>query len=243
MIDLKKNLARHEFRPYAERAKLESELAAAIVDKLSTALALTGKASLAVSGGSTPYGLFEQLSQANIDWPAVDVTLVDERWVETDSDQSNEKMLRQRLIINQAADAHFSGMKSSATNVDQGVTDYNQQLATQIKQPFDVVILGMGPDGHTASWFPDATETPAALDPKGVTDTLATYPASQNIPRITLSFACVARAKSIFLHITGADKRQVLETGLASAREQEKDLPIHQALCQFEQVVDIYWAE
>ena len=229
---------KHEQLHFDNRAELESALTASIVKQLTQAINDDGKASIAVSGGSTPKALFSALSQVDIDWSKVDVTLVDERWVEPDSDQSNERMVRECFLINHAAAANFIGMKSGHDDVASGVIDYNNKLATQIKQPFDVVILGMGGDGHTASWFPDAPEINCALDSTGSSSTLSTLPPSQPMPRITLSYPCVAAAKQLYLHITGDDKRQVLENGLST----NDALPIHRTLSQLEQAVNIYWA-
>ena len=229
---------KHKQLHFDNRAELESALTASIVKQLTQAINVDGKASIAVSGGSTPKALFSALSQVDIDWSKVDITLVDERWVEPDSDQSNERMLRECFLINHAAAANFIGMKSAHDDVASGVIDYNNKLATEIKQPFDVVILGMGGDGHTASWFPDAPEIDCALDTTGGSLTLSTLPPSQPMPRITLSYPCVAAAKHLYLHITGDDKRQVLESGLNT----NDALPIHRTLSQLEQAVNIYWA-
>lgn len=247
-MTIENTLAAHRFIPFDSKAALEQALAASIAANLSQALETHGRASIAVSGGSTPKALFALLSQTELNWAAIDITLVDERWVEVDSDQSNQKMLAECLLINRAKAARFIGMKSKAADVNGGVSDYNAKLANDIKQPFDVVILGMGPDGHTASWFPDAAETPAALDPQASSASIATHPASQPMPRITLSFPPVAAAGQIYLHITGEDKKQVLEHGLADGNGIDNDndnaiaLPIHQTLAQLTRAVDIYWA-
>ena len=237
--DTMQAIKKHTRHNFDDRAGLEAALANTIVTQLSEAISADGKASIAVSGGSTPKALFAALSQADIDWSKVDVTLVDERWVDTGSEQSNERMLRECFAINHAANANIIGMKSADDDVAYGVENYNHKLANVIKQPFDVVILGMGGDGHTASWFPDAPEIDSALDPSENSLTLSTLPPSQPMPRITLSFPCVAAAKNIYLHITGDDKRKVLEQGLANTDA----LPIHRTLSQLEQAVNIYWAE
>lgn len=228
--------ARHHFDG---RTELEAALTESIITQLSEAIKTDGRASIAVSGGSTPKALFAALSQVDINWSKVDVTLVDERWVDTSSEQSNERMLRECFANNHASNANIIGMKSADDDVAYGVENYNHKLANVIKQPFDVVILGMGGDGHTASWFPDAPEIDAALDPSASSLTLSTLPPSQPMPRITLSFPCVAAAKNIYLHITGNDKKQVLEQGLGTSGA----LPIHRTLSQLAQVVNIYWAE
>ena len=74
---------------------------------------------------------------------------------------------------------------------------------------FDIVILGMGADGHTASWFPDCNEIDQALDPNGP-NVLMTTPKSQPTQRITLGMPVILSSKNIFLHITGEEKKNVL---------------------------------
>lgn len=239
MVSIEQLLAPHNFSAFANAAELEAALSDKIIQQLNIALSKTGRASIAVSGGSTPKALFKLLSMADIDWQNIDVSLVDERWVATDSDQSNEKMLHQQLLVNHASKANFIGMKSAVDDIEAGVIEYNTKLKNHIKQPFDILLLGMGNDGHTASWFPDAAEIEQALNPGGQSATLATRPLSQPMPRISLSFSCVAQAENIILHITGAEKRKVLENGLVD--QQDTLLPIHQTLLQLQQAVDIYW--
>jgi 6-phosphogluconolactonase len=239
MSTLSNSLARHQFKAYTDRPALEESMVSSICLIVNEAIASQGRASLAFSGGSTPKAMFALLSQADLDWEKVTISLVDERWVNNDHDQSNERMFRENILQNKATSATLVGMKSAHDDINTGVSDYQSKLETKIPLPFDLVVLGMGNDGHTASWFPDAAQLPQAMDVNSEQWVVTTTPASQPTDRITLSIVPVMAAKHVFLHITGDEKKQVLEKGINS----EPCLPIHQSLDLLTQAVDIYWAE
>lgn len=237
MSQLQSIVEKHKFVSFDSRAELEIQLAHTIAMQLKNAIAQHGRASLAVSGGSTPKALFKLLSETDIQWSNVDLSLVDERWVDSESTDSNERLLRTCFARANAIDVNIIGMKSAAPSIEQGVTDYQQRL-TSIKQPFDVLILGMGNDGHTASWFPDATETVNALSADCQQSVAATNPISQSTQRITLTFPTVAEANNLYVHITGEEKKQVLFNGI----EDQPLLPIHQTLKQLSKTAQIFWS-
>ena len=112
-----------------------------------------GRASMAVSGGSTPVPLFVALSHLDIDWSKVDLTLVDDRWVESDHKDSNELLVKSHLIKNKAGNVNFVPLKNNALTAKEGQASSEEALKSFIL-PFDIVVLGMGADGHTASLFP-----------------------------------------------------------------------------------------
>ncbi|MCI5139356.1 MAG: 6-phosphogluconolactonase, partial [Candidatus Electrothrix sp. AR1] len=132
---------------------LVAELADKIGQSLLKSIVAHGRASLAVSGGSTPKPLFKLLSDVDIPWQDVVITLVDERWVDPSDPASNEQLVRQYLLQNRAAAATFIGLKNSSPTAAQGEAQCEQELR-RIPRPFTVLILGMGNDGHTASLFP-----------------------------------------------------------------------------------------
>lgn len=214
-------------------------MVSSICSIVNEAIANQGRASLAFSGGSTPKAMFALLSQADLDWEKVTISLVDERWVDHHDDQSNERMFRENILQNNAVNATLVGMKAPHNDINAGVSEYQSKLHTDIPLPFDLVILGMGNDGHTASWFPDAAELPHAMDVNSEQLVVSTRPASQPTDRITLSIVPVMTARYIFLHITGDEKKQILEKGI----DNTLSLPIHQTLDMLPQSVDIYWAQ
>ncbi|MGK0476947.1 MAG: 6-phosphogluconolactonase, partial [Oleispira sp.] len=139
---------------------LAQKLALSVSKQLKACLTEKNKACLAVSGGTTPIEFFKQLSQQELDWAKVTVILVDERWLPVNHKDSNEKLVRDYLIQNNAKKAYLLGLKNSDSLPSEGIMDCETQLRTQIDH-IDVVVLGMGLDGHTASWFAESVQLAA----------------------------------------------------------------------------------
>lgn len=173
-----------------------------------------GRASLVVSGGNTPAGLFDALSKAHLEWDKIDISLADERWVDNTDDASNEKMLRAKLLINNAANANFVPLKTSHQDAADAVltcTDNLQNMHT----PFDVLILGMGEDGHTASLFPCSEQIVQGLDLESGDAYIAVQPTTAPNQRISLTLPAILNSNKIFLHVTGESKKEVINTVLS----------------------------
>ncbi|MEX2321186.1 MAG: 6-phosphogluconolactonase, partial [Saccharospirillum sp.] len=141
-------MTQHDFD---SREALTEALAGEILTRLKADIDTNGEAGLAVSGGRTPVALFQTLSQADLDWRKVTITLVDERWVEPDHDDSNEKLVRTHLLQNKAADARFIAHKTAAESPFEAESELNKALA-DLPDVLTVTVLGMGEDGHTASF-------------------------------------------------------------------------------------------
>ena len=218
---------------------LVAELAAKIGQSLLKSIAAHGRASLAVSGGSTPKSLFKQLSAVDIPWQDVVITLVDERWVAPSDPASNEQLVRQYLLQDRAAAATFIGLKNSSPTATQGEAQCEQELR-KIPQPFTVLILGMGNDGHTASLFPGSAQLAAATDMNSGKTCMAVTPADAPHERMTLTLPAILNTEEIILHLTGSAKKEVL----AKAQEAgpAEDMPIRFVLRQEERPVLVYWA-
>ncbi|WP_025822639.1 6-phosphogluconolactonase [Shewanella marina] len=227
------------FKSFDSAQNLAEQLAKRIADELQTAIDKRGKASLVVSGGSTPLPLFEALSKIAIDWSEVYITLADERWLAVTDKDSNERLVRAHLLQHFAANAKFTGLKNMYATAVEGASMTSEQLA-HIKQPFDVVVLGMGNDGHTCSWFPCAKteQLQSALN----TDKLcvAVTPTSAPYERITLSKSAILNARQIYLHLVGESKLTVYRQALADIDEQA--MPIRAVLNQHSTPVDVYWS-
>ena len=211
-----------------EAAAVAEQLASRVAEALAGVLAREERASLAVSGGSTPVAFFQALSRKPLAWARVDITLADERWVAEDSDASNARLVREHLLREQAAAARFFPLKQPGATAREGQPACERMLA-QMKWPLDVLVLGMGNDGHTASLFPDAPQLPQALDPGNPDHTIALSPPSQAQERISLTGAALARARLVFLHIRGDDKLATLRQALAQP-EDVVAMPIRQFL-------------
>ncbi|MFV8818608.1 6-phosphogluconolactonase [Haliea sp. E17] len=203
-----------EWRRFASREELDCALAAHLAARLGAAIEQHGAASIALSGGSTPKGMFAQLSRQPLDWDRVYVTLVDERWVDADHADSNERLLRENLLVGPAADARFIGLKSPAPSASEGLAASTEQLSA-LPLPLTCVVLGMGGDGHTASWFPRAANLAALLDPGNPALLGTCDPVTAPHQRITLTLPVVLAAGEIILHITGEEKTGVLAAAAA----------------------------
>ncbi len=134
-----------------------SALAEALADdvgaRLAAAIAARGTASFAVSGGSTPKAFFRSLSRRELDWSKVTLTLVDERFVPPENERSNHRLVADNLLKDRAAQARFVPLYHQAETAEAAAAIASDRTAS-LGAPFDVVVLGMGTDGHTASFFP-----------------------------------------------------------------------------------------
>ena len=220
-----------------EASAVAERLAQDVAAHLTSALAKRERASLAVSGGSTPKAFFDMLSLAPLEWARVDVTLVDERWVEVDDPASNERLVRQHLIQNAAASANFIGLKRPGHFGESGLAVCEQALEG-LAWPLDVVVLGMGNDGHTASFFPDAPELSAALDPANPAKSIALTPPSQSQQRVSLTFSALSAANFIALHLKGDDKMDTLNKAINNL-EDVQAMPVRAFL---RQSVTVFWS-
>ncbi|MEM8661976.1 MAG: 6-phosphogluconolactonase [Pseudomonadota bacterium] len=221
-----------DWHTFATSEELDQELAKYIAEKLQQELTNRGAASLAVSGGRTPCGMFQRLSQCALDWARVSITLVDERKVPVTSADSNERMVREHLLQNFAESAEFVGLaRSGADTLD----DLEKELLAMPK-PYSAVILGMGSDGHTASWFPGADNLETLLDPDNPAQLADTTPPAAPHRRITQTLSALMASQELAIHITGQDKLDMLK----SAQLEEK--PIATVLDQKLVPVSIWWA-
>ena len=211
-------------RIFDSGALLAETLAGDVADWLKKAIVDKGSAVLAVSGGSTPKPFFASLSKNKLDWSKVTITLVDERQVPEDNPRSNARLVRDHLWRNEAAVAEFAPL-------------YLNPLIGRMRQ-FDVAILGMGNDGHTASFFPGGDNLTKALDPLGTDAVIAMNAAGAGEPRLTFTLPRLLAATHICLHIQGQDKMQVLDKALAGADELE--MPVR-AVLHSAKPLDLYW--
>ena len=208
---------------FANAEQLAQRLARNVAASLRQALAGNERATLAVSGGTTPQKFFEILSQQKLNWENVTITLVDERQVDESSPRSNAKLVKAALLQNEAAVARF-------------VPLYQNPAAADVAN-FDVVILGMGNDGHTASFFP-AGDTLALALADSAPPLLALSAAGSGEARVTFSLPKILAAKEIILHIQGADKAATLETAMSA--DDIFEMPIR-AVLNSGRVIEVYW--
>ena len=215
---------------------LASDLCQCIGEILTEAIRKRGRASMAVSGGSTPIRLFKEFSLLSIDWTKIDLTLADDRWVDAKNADSNELLVRTHLIKNKAAKVNFIPLKNDAKTAKEGQI-YSEKMLRKITLPFDVVVLGMGSDGHTASLFPCSDELPEAMNLNNSNYLISTSPKTAPYERISLTARVIFDSKNVFLHLNGSTKLHTLESAM-----EYKDLnkmPIYTFL---KNGLSIYWS-
>lgn len=198
--------------------KVALELANTVAECLSARLLSAQRVSLAVSGGSTPVPFFQALSRKELDWGRVDILLVDERWVDETDLASNTRLVKENLLQNNATAAQYFSLKQEGATPEQGLNAAEAELAG-LSQPLDVLILGMGNDGHTASLFPDAPELASAMNANNQQVVAAISPPSQEHSRITLTYPLMLRSRFIALHLKGDDKLDTLKRALSQPND------------------------
>ena len=222
---------------YSSQQELNEQFAARIAQLLQNSIMRHGRASLLVSGGRTPVGLFEILSQSDVDWSNVDVSLADERWVSADDEASNEKLVRTHLLKNNAAAAHFVSLTTTAADANDAIAEVTERV-NAMARPFDVLILGMGEDGHTASLFPCSEQIKAGLDMHSGQTLIAVQPTTAPHQRISLTLPALLNSRNIFLHLTGDKKKAVLDQALSA--DDSLEMPIRAVLQNAD--VELIWA-
>lgn len=211
-------------RMFDSRGSLASALASDVANALAGAISRNGKAVLAVSGGKTPQLFLDTLSDIDIKWNLVTVTLVDERMVDESDERSNARFVRQHLIKNRAVKTVFVPLYQNpdAQNVDS----------------FDVVVLGMGADGHTASFFPGADKLADAIDEKATERIVSLTAPGAAEPRLTFTLPDILNADLICLHLEGQGKLDAYR--LAQGEGATEHMPIR-AVLRSRKPVSLYW--
>lgn len=227
----------YEFREYADGDKLADALTREVHDALAHSIRLHGKAVLALSGGKTPARFMEALSKKRMPWQDVIVTLVDERWVEETSPRSNAGLLRRNLLQGPAANITFVDFYRPLPEPDAAAAEIGKIIA-DLPHPFAAVVLGMGEDGHTASFYPGSDRLAEAMA-RDCPDMVMPIRAPAAIePRLTLTLPVLISADSLLLHIEGAEKKAAFERAVAGTDEME--MPVR-ALLNSDKLVKVLW--
>ncbi|WP_031564481.1 6-phosphogluconolactonase [Rheinheimera texasensis] len=201
-----------QLQQFSDSQALNAAFAADISAKLQQAIIERGTAVLVVSGGRTPLPLFQTLANTDLDWSKVTITLADDRYLPDDAPDSNERLVKSALLQHKAAVATFVSLYAPAEDAEAAVPELLARVRDLPR--FDVVILGMGEDGHTASLFPCSKELNAGLA-DDAPDLLATNPTTAPYQRISFSKQRLAQGRAIFLHLVGSKKLQVLQQAAA----------------------------
>ena len=224
-------------RTFGDKDELALALADAVAGNLRAGIAARGEAALAVSGGSTPARFFQALSRrVDVEWSKVTVTLVDERWVDEGSERSNARLVKANLLQGPAAAAAFVPLWQGGAEPDAtGIAKANAAISAI--PVLDAAILGMGNDGHTASFFPGGDTLDEALTAAG--PVLAIRAPGAGEPRVTLTLRRLLAADALYLHIEGNEKAEVLDKALGEG--EIADMPVRAVLRQDERPVTVFW--
>lgn len=230
-----------EWWDYEDPAELAEAVAGDVGFIIESALDARGQCLLALLGGQTPLPIYEKLAKAKIDWKRVTIIPTDERIVAMTDPLSNAAALARvflpkgarvvPVISEKAPDYRSAGMAADARLQD-------------FPWPPDLVWLGVGTDGHTASIFAgpdldDALGAPKARRAVGVMpDPL---PPEAPVARVTLTKAAILSARTVMLVLTGKEKKKLLERALKEGAS--SSLPIGRVLADAEQAIDIHWSE
>ena len=229
---------RPEPEAFPDRGALAAAAAGVIAGQLDRRLREgPARARFAATGGSTPKACYEQLRERPIDWSRVDVTLGDERWVPPSSPDSNQGMLQAELLQGGAAPARLVPLWRDLASPEATAEAAEPDIAALL--PFEVVLLGMGEDGHFASLFPGSPALAEGLDldtPRLCIGVPAGAPAPPQ-PRISLTLRALVETRLVVLLITGEAKLRMLRSAMAGA-----DLPVRALLVQSRAPVRILWA-
>lgn len=227
----------NNFKSFGNKEELLNELSSNIIQIIEESIEENGKASLLVSGGSTPKPLFEKLSNIDIPWDKVIISLVDDRWVPSNHKDSNELLVKENLMQNFASKANFVGMYIENKTAYESDIDCSKAYQRNV-YPFDVIILGMGGDSHTASLFPNNEKLEKAYDLENTNLCISIKPTTAPHDRMSLTLQGILGAKNIILHIEGEEKLKVYEDALKSTdiyatpisavlNNEEKDIEVY----------------
>ncbi len=239
--------ANYTFHKGADKQSLAEHLAGEISFQISNAIRDKGSAVLALSGGSTPKPLFEALANHDVDWSKVIITLVDERWVDEAHELSNAAFMKTYLLSKLPSSVRFVPLYQDAESIGQSlafvIANYLQVTYSSVDAPraFDVVILGMGGDGHTASFFPDASNAEELVDINSQEALHICSSPSTQVERVTWSLPVLLNTDFLALHFTGEDKKRVFEQ--ASEGGDATQLPIRSVLFQDRTPLNVYYAD
>jgi len=188
-----------------------------IFDKLEKDLCENGQSTFIVSGGSSPVQIFKDLSAMQAKWSDINISLVDDRVVDTNHDDSNEKLVNNVLIKDEAKDANFISLCNQSKDL------------LNLKRPFGIMLLGMGEDGHFASLFPKLIETnPEYFDLESDPEIFFTEPMGNPCHRrVSMNLSMILESKDIFLLVSSEKKLEVLNQA-----KSDKSLPLYYLLNQ-----------
>lgn len=223
---------------FENKDALAAGLADDVAKRLQDKINANGTATIAVSGGSTPKVFFDKLSMHDVDWEKVSVIMVDERYVPPGDDRSNEKLIRDNLLKGKAASAQLVSFWQDGQDINQAEATLDGVLKAYPN--IDITVLGMGLDGHTASFFPGGNNLEAATMMSCESAIIQMEAEGAGEPRLTLTLPVIVNSSYLVLHIEGDGKRSVLDQALNA--ELAEAPPIRTVIEALNGSINLYWA-
>jgi len=227
------------FHSFKNSDSLVKVLSKNIAKNLQHAIDKRGSASLIVSGGSTPKPLFKKLREIDIEWEKVTVGLCDERWVKSDHKDSNELFVKTYLLQDRAKKAKFVGLFIDGKSAKQAEEECSMIVREKL-QPIDILILGMGSDGHTASLFPNNPKLKEGFDLENEKCCISIKPEFAPHMRMSLTRSAILSAKHLYLHFESEEKLKVYQKALKT--DDIDSFPIGSILHQDKKDIEVYYA-
>lgn len=227
------------FRAFVNADALADAVAQTFARAVRTAVAARGRASVVVTGGSTPRRYYPLMAALDLPWDKVTLTLSDERWVDADHPESNERLLRELLLVGPAAAATLVPLKNDERTPTAGCAAAARALAA-MPRPFDLVLLGLGADTHVASLFPGASSFDEAVSTEAAC-VAVTPPAwiKPALPRLSLSLKALLDSRHIVLAATGEDKHAAYLQARDGRWPQPSPVPL--LATRARQPIDFFW--
>ncbi|MFT4768269.1 MAG: 6-phosphogluconolactonase [Glaciecola sp.] len=226
------------FLEFESRAALDEKMAEDVTAVLQQAIERRGKASLVVSGGSTPKGFFQAMADKTIDWSKLTITLADDRWVPPSHEDSNDRLVQENMLQGPASAANFVPLVTEDAHPREAVAAVSESLADL--GTVDVMILGMGGDGHFASLFPDSETLKPGLDLRSGNTLIAVDPPVAPHARMSMTLPRIFDTRHLLVHLVGDDKRAIWDK--ARAEQDPENLPIAAVIASQSPLAEVYWA-
>lgn len=232
-----------EIQKLSDMEELSRTVSERIILDVRKSLKTNVRASIMLSGGSTPRMTYEALGKSVFDWRKVNVGLVDDRWVDESSPGSNAAMIRECFVDRANFPPRLFPLKNQDASLERGCEASNLSYF-KIQRPFSSVTLGMGMDGHTASWFPNAVGIDRALNPRSSKLVVPVRPhpsevTGEYLERATLTLSAVSEARNIYLLLSGQNKLDLFTDVLD---DPDSSLPIRKTTDVLGNKLTVFWA-
>jgi 6-phosphogluconolactonase len=210
-------MSQSQLRIFESAEDLSQAVAELFVALARDAIGRRGRFAVALAGGSTPKRLYQLLAddpyRGQIDWPHLEIFWNDERAVPADDPESNYKMAWDAMLSRVPVDgARVHRMPGEAADADRAASDYQRRIAATLgvdvdgpPPSFDLILLGIGEDGHTASLFPYT----AAIE-ETCRWVVANHVSQKGMHRLTMTLPILNRAAQVVFLVTGAGKAQIV---------------------------------